>query len=56
MVPVATTTFATPANWTNWEAAMLQAAAEPAADRDLVVFITDGDPTAYLNNNGVPVT
>ena len=35
---------------------MLQAAAEPAADRDLVVFITDGDPTAYLNDNNVPVT
>ena len=37
--------------YTNWEAALKEVVAEDEAiDRELVVFITDGDPTAYDKN------
>lgn len=49
-----------PSGWTNWEAAfqkVRQANAVPAGiTADLVIFITDGDPTAYNRASGSPVT
>ena len=43
-----------PAGWTNWEDALLLSKktsdAQPKAD--LVVFVTDGDPTAYNEGSG----
>ena len=37
--------------YTNWDAALKEVVAEDEAiDRELVVFITDGDPTAYDKN------
>ena len=49
-----------PSGWTNWEAAfqkVRQANAVPGGTlADLVIFITDGDPTAYNRATGSPVT
>ncbi len=47
-----------PSGWTNWEDAFQKVAAANAAGpvADLVVFITDGDPTARNNPPGNPVT
>ena len=47
-----------PDGWTNWEDAFQKVAAANAAGPvgDLVVFITDGDPTARNNPPGNPVT
>lgn len=44
-----------PSGYTNWEAAFgeVRAANEGAILADLVVFITDGDPTAYNKAGGV---
>ena len=46
-----------PSGWTNWQAAFEQvklanAKPPPEPDADLVVFMTDGDPTAYTRDNG----
>ncbi len=45
-------------NWTNWQAAMLATYAINAGGpvADMVVFMTDGDPTAYNDSNGNPLT
>ena len=47
-----------PSGWTNWQAAFSEVkkanASQPLAD--LVVFITDGDPTARTNANGSVTT
>jgi uncharacterized repeat protein (TIGR01451 family) len=47
-----------PSGWTNWEDAFQKVAAANAAGpvADLVVFITDGDPTAHDNPPGSPIT
>jgi len=47
-----------PAGWTNWEDAFQKVAAANKAGpvADLVVFITDGDPTARNNPPGNPIT
>ena len=49
-----------PSGWTNWEAAfqkVREANAVPSGIKaDLVLFITDGDPTAYNRAGGSPVT
>src|SRR5262245_14269323 len=48
-----------PSGWTNWEAAfheVYQANATTQTLADLVVFITDGDPTAHSNPTGSPTT
>ncbi len=49
-----------PNGWTNWEAAfqkVREANAVPSGIKaDLVLFITDGDPTAYNRSSGSPVT
>ena len=49
-----------PSGWTNWEAAFQQverANAVPGGTKaDLVLFITDGDPTAYNRVGSSPVT
>ena len=48
-----------PSGWTNWEAAFQkvhQANKEGGTLADLVVFMTDGDPTAHNNAGGSPTT
>ena len=47
-----------PSGWTNWEAAFqkVREANSQGPVADLVVFITDGDPTARNNPPGAPVT
>jgi uncharacterized repeat protein (TIGR01451 family) len=50
-----------PSGWTNWQAAFEQvklanAKPPPEPDADLVVFMTDGDPTAYTRDNGTAQT
>ena len=47
-----------PSGWTNWEDAFQKVAAANKAGpvADLVVFITDGDPTARNNPPGNPIT
>ena len=47
-----------PSGWTNWEAAFqkVREANNATARRDLVVFVTDGDPTARNTASGDPVT
>lgn len=47
-----------PNGWTNWEAAFqeVRTANDQGPRADLVVFVTDGDPTARNNPPGPPVT
>ncbi len=49
-----------PSGWTNWEAAFQKVrqanAVVGGTKADLVLFITDGDPTAYNRAGGSPVT
>ena len=38
-------------SWTNWEDALKQASSETQTKPDLVMFVTDGDPTTFGNGS-----